>query len=88
MAAEGWTRMRSEVRRHTQADRKKIRPEKLKTGRRSEGKYWIYVKKEFEPKAIFKDKDEGRYVAAELMMNEKKMLHVNIYAPNGAKDFF
>lgn len=47
----------------------------------------IYVKKELEPRQIFKDK-EGRFIVVEIMMNCKKALIVTIYAPNGAKEFF
>lgn len=46
-----------------------------------------YVKKELNPRKIFSD-DKGRYVAVEISLQSKKILILNIYAPNGAKTLF
>lgn len=47
----------------------------------------IYVKKDLEPKLIFKD-NEGRYVAVQCIIQQKKVLILSIYAPNGPKEKF
>lgn len=46
-----------------------------------------YVKKELRPKKIFADED-GRCIAVEINYQNKKILIINIYAPNGAKKEF
>lgn len=47
----------------------------------------IYVKKDLNPSLKFKVED-GQFVAVELNTLEGKILVINIYAPNGAKERF
>lgn len=47
----------------------------------------IYAKKELCPKEVFSDK-KGRYIAIEILYQNKKMLVVNLYALNGPKSEF
>lgn len=48
---------------------------------------WIYAKKELNPKKILAD-DNSRYIAIEITYREKKILLLNVYAPNGSKTAF
>lgn len=47
----------------------------------------MYVKEELSPKKIFQDED-GRLLAVEINVDNKKTLLVGVYAPNGAKEKF
>lgn len=47
----------------------------------------VYIKKELEPGLIFND-SEGRFVAVEMLVNQKRALLVSMYAPNSAKEDF
>lgn len=46
---------------------------------------WIYAKKELNPRKVFVD-ENGRYLA--MTYKGKKILLLNIYAPNGSKTVF
>lgn len=45
----------------------------------------IYVKEELKPKEIWKD-TEGRMLAIEICVDQRKVLLVGLYAPKGAKE--
>lgn len=47
----------------------------------------MYIKKELKPWKVFSD-EQGRYIAIEVNYQNKKILIVNLYAPNGAKTSF
>lgn len=44
----------------------------------------IYAKEALGPKLIQQD-EEGRWICAEVHLNEKRVLIVNLYAPNDVK---
>lgn len=47
----------------------------------------IYVRSGLNAKKVFQDQ-EGRMLAVEVIINNKKTLVVGLYAPNGAKEKF
>lgn len=46
----------------------------------------LFIKKDLNPQKIFADK-QGRFIAVD-HLSGKKILVVNIYAPNGVKNIF
>lgn len=47
----------------------------------------IYVKEHLKPRLVFQNED-GRMIAVEISDQDKKILIIGLYAPNGAKEKF